>query len=81
LEGNLRAKQRVLRTKELLKESGIDPDRLEMFNLSSAEGPRFAEIVKEMHERITKLGPNPLRDPKFNEYVSSPHVTGGDLQK
>jgi coenzyme F420-reducing hydrogenase delta subunit len=28
-----------------------------MFNLSSAMGGRFAEIVEEMTERIRKLGP------------------------
>jgi F420-non-reducing hydrogenase iron-sulfur subunit len=61
LEGNLRAKKRVLRAKELLAEAGLEPDRLEMYNLSSADGPRFAEIAREMHERIAKLGPNPLR--------------------
>ncbi len=32
-----------------------------MFNLSSAEGARFAEIVTEMSERLSKLGPSPLR--------------------
>lgn len=60
-EGNLRARRRVERAKMLLSEIGLEPDRLEMFNLSSAEGGRFAEIVNEMHERIGKLGPSPLR--------------------
>jgi len=32
-----------------------------MFNLSSAEGGRFAEIVTEMSERLRQLGPSPLR--------------------
>ena len=32
-----------------------------MFNLSSAEGPRFAQIAAEMTERVRQLGPNPLR--------------------
>jgi hypothetical protein len=32
-----------------------------MFNLSSAEGPRFAEIVTTMVERIKRLGRSPLR--------------------
>ena len=32
-----------------------------MFNLSSAEGPRFAQIATEMTERIKAMGPNPLR--------------------
>jgi coenzyme F420-reducing hydrogenase delta subunit len=33
-----------------------------MYNLSSAEGQRFAEIATEMTERIRKLGPNPIRE-------------------
>ena len=57
LEGNLRAKKRVAYVKKLLAEVEIEPERLEMFNLSSAMGGRFVEIVEEMTERITKLGP------------------------
>lgn len=57
LEGNLRAKKRVTYVKRLLEEVNIEPERLEMFNLSSAEGPRFAEIVEEMTKRIEPLGP------------------------
>lgn len=57
LEGNLRAKKRVAYVKRFLAEVQIEPERLEMFNLSSAMGGRFAEIVEEMTERVTKLGP------------------------
>jgi len=57
LEGNLRAKKRVAYARKLLAEVEIEPERLEMFNLSSAMGGRFAEIVKEMTDRVTKLGP------------------------
>ncbi len=57
LEGNLRAKKRVAYAQRLLAEVGIVPERIDMFNLSSAMGGRFAEIVEEMTERITKLGP------------------------
>jgi len=60
-EGNLRARRRVERAKELLAEIGVEPERLEMYNLSSAEGTRFAEIAAEMNERIAKLGLSPLR--------------------
>lgn len=66
-EGNLRARRRVERAQQLLKEIGLEPARLEMFNLSSAEGPRFAEIVTLMSERIAALGPSPLR--KRREHV------------
>jgi len=65
-EGNLRARRRVERAKQLLTEIGLEPERLEMFNLSSAEGTRFAEIVTEMNARITKLGPSPLRRSQDN---------------
>ncbi len=60
-EGNLRARRRVERARQLLGEIGLEPERLEMFNLSSAEGTRFAEIVTEMTKRIEQLGPSPLR--------------------
>ena len=61
LEGNLRARRRVERVRQLLDEVGIEPERLEMFNLSSAEGTRFAGIVTEMSGRLARLGPSPLR--------------------
>jgi len=61
LEGNLRARKRVERVRQLLAEIGLEPERLEMFNLSSAEGTRFAEIVATMVERVRGLGPSPLR--------------------
>jgi coenzyme F420-reducing hydrogenase delta subunit len=57
LEGNLRAKKRVAYVKKLLAEVEIEPDRVEMFNLSSAMGGRFAEIVEEMTDKVKKLGP------------------------
>lgn len=66
-EGNLRAKKRVGLAKEVLAEAGIEPERLEMFNLSSAEANTFAEIIKEMTVRLKKLGPNPIRLAQSNK--------------
>jgi len=60
-KGNLIAKKRVEYTKKLLREIGIEDSRLEMFNLSSAMGSKFAQIASEMTEQIKKLGPSPLR--------------------
>jgi coenzyme F420-reducing hydrogenase delta subunit len=62
LSGNLKAKKRVQYVKRLLEELGIEPDRVEMFNLSAGEGPRFAQIAHEMVERIKKLGPSPIQE-------------------
>jgi F420-non-reducing hydrogenase iron-sulfur subunit len=60
LSGNLRAKKRVMKVKKDFTQMGIEPERVEMFNLSSSEGPRFAAIAKEMVERAYKLGPSPV---------------------
>ena len=61
LKGNLRARKRVEYTKRLLDEIGIGGERLQMYNISADQGPRFAEIAREMTERIITLGPNPIR--------------------
>ena len=61
IEGNLRAKQRVKRVKEILEQVGLGSDRVEMFNLSAGQGGRFAEIVREMDQKIRELGPSPIR--------------------
>jgi F420-non-reducing hydrogenase iron-sulfur subunit len=61
LRGNLRAKKRVQYAKALLDEVGLGSGRLEMFNMSSAQGPRFAEVAREMTEKIKSLGPSPIK--------------------
>lgn len=64
LKGNFRAKKRVGYVKQILDEIGIGGERIEMFNLSGSMGPRFAEVAKEMTERIKQLGPSPLNKKK-----------------
>lgn len=60
LEGNLHAAQRVRFVKQLLDQIGLGGERLEMYNLSSVEAQRFAEIANEMTTRIQRAGPSPL---------------------
>ena len=59
--GNLRARRRVEQAKVILDKIGIGGERVKMFNLSSGEGPRFAEYAVEMTEKIEELGPNPIK--------------------
>ncbi len=61
LEGNYKARRKVAYVKKVLTELGIEPERVAMYNLSSAQGARFAEIANEMVERIRDLGPTPVR--------------------
>jgi len=62
LKGNLWARKRIEYTKKLLEEMGLEPERIEMYNMSSAMGPRFAEVATEFTERIKQLGPNPVKN-------------------
>jgi F420-non-reducing hydrogenase iron-sulfur subunit len=61
LVGNIRARKRVEYVKQLLDESGIGGERVAMYNLSSAQGQRFAEIAREMTAKVRELGPNPAK--------------------
>jgi coenzyme F420-reducing hydrogenase delta subunit len=61
LEGNYKARRKVESVKKTLAELGIEPERVAMYNLSSAQGARFAEIANEMVQQIRDLGPTPVR--------------------
>jgi F420-non-reducing hydrogenase iron-sulfur subunit len=62
--GNLRAKKRVIYVQEILEKIGIEPERVAMYNLSAGEGPRFAEIAREMTKKVQELGPSPIKKGK-----------------
>ncbi len=63
--GNLRARKRVEQTQKLLDVIGIGGGRVQMYNLSSAEGLKFAQYAIEMTEKIKELGPNPIKAVKM----------------
>jgi F420-non-reducing hydrogenase iron-sulfur subunit len=70
--GNERGKARVERTKEILKNIGLEPERLDMFFVSGSMGATFANIAHQMTERIRELGPNPLKSsPEKTDKVES----------
>ncbi len=59
-EGNLRARRRMMRTKELLASIGLEPDRIELF-MRSKEGPnKLAGIVERLLKEASKLQPSPV---------------------
>jgi F420-non-reducing hydrogenase iron-sulfur subunit len=61
ISGNFKALRRVTLLKKVLRDFGIEPERLGLEWLSASEGDRFAAIVRDMVEEIKKLGPNPLK--------------------
>jgi coenzyme F420-reducing hydrogenase delta subunit len=61
---NLRARKRVEQAQKILDSIGVGGERVQMYNLSSSEGPKFAEFAMEMNERILEMGPNPIKKGK-----------------
>lgn len=54
--GSQKTEKKVELTKILLKEYGVEPERLEMLNMVFIEGDKFAEAAQMMTERLEKLG-------------------------
>jgi coenzyme F420-reducing hydrogenase delta subunit len=69
LEGNLRARKRTDRIREMLEEIGVGGARLKMVNLSAAMAPTFVESVQEIVKTVKALGPSPLKETKQLESV------------
>jgi F420-non-reducing hydrogenase iron-sulfur subunit len=57
----MKAEKMFNMTRELVKILGIDPARLSLQWVSSAEGLRFAEVVNEFTEKIKSLGPSGVK--------------------
>jgi F420-non-reducing hydrogenase iron-sulfur subunit len=53
------AEKRAEAIRLILDDLGIEQGRFRVEWVSSAEGPRFAQIVNDFTEQIKKLGPNP----------------------
>lgn len=61
VRGNERAKARLERAKKILESIRIEPERLDIFYVSGGMGATFAEVAREMTERVRELGPNPVK--------------------
>lgn len=61
LEGNVKAENRKEAIELLLEDFGLEPERFRLEWVSASEGPRFAEVMREMTEAVRELGPSPYK--------------------
>ncbi len=59
IEGNLRAENRAEAINLMLEDFGLEGERFRLEWISASEGPKFAEVMREMVETIRALGPSP----------------------
>ena len=74
LMGNIRARKRVNKVKKDLVPMGLEPERLEMFNLSSSEGPEIRRL------RQGNGGPDPETGPQPHETRGTGRLAGRTTQ-
>jgi len=57
--GNYKTQRRVLLLKRMLKQMGINPERLKLEWISASEGNKFANTMIDFTEKIRNMGPVP----------------------
>jgi coenzyme F420-reducing hydrogenase delta subunit len=61
INGNYKARRRVVLLKEVLGRFGLEEDRLWLRWIGASEGNLFAETIRDMTEKIRALGPTEIR--------------------
>jgi len=56
-EGNYKTLRRSILLKKMLKDQGVDPNRVRLEWISASEGDKYARIVDEFVQTIKELGP------------------------
>jgi len=57
IDGNYKTMRKADLMKKMLEDFGINPQRLRLEWVSSAEGGKFAKIMEELTDEIKRLGP------------------------
>jgi len=61
ISGNFKAMRRINLLKRVLKDFGIEPQRLRLEWVSASEGDKWAAVVRSMVEDLKKLGPSQVK--------------------
>jgi coenzyme F420-reducing hydrogenase delta subunit len=69
--GNYRTRRRMALLKMMLLQFGLHKDRFHLEWVSAAEGEKFAQVVNEFVDKVTKLGPSPFRKMKEDKQTAA----------
>jgi F420-non-reducing hydrogenase iron-sulfur subunit len=75
-EGNYKMLRRFHLLQRMLKDMGIEPDRLRLEWISAAEGDKVRTVINDMYEKIKALGPLdlPARFAKWDTEQAGEHA-------
>ena len=60
-KGNYYTRRRIAMLKTILATLGMQPERVKLEWISASEGMKFSKVTKEFAQKISSLGPNPLK--------------------
>ena len=66
IEGNYKTLRRIPLLKKMLKQFGVEEERLRLESVSASEGAKFAEVANNFTQAIKNLGPSSLDPSKQN---------------
>jgi len=66
IEGNYKTMRRIPLLKKMLKQLGIEEERVRLEWVSASEGAKFAEVANSFTQSIKNLGPSTLGNLKQN---------------
>ena len=61
LEGNFKCAKRMFLVKNLLKNIGLDDNRLRMTFVSASEGGKWGAVMTDVVKTVNELGPSPIK--------------------
>lgn len=74
-EGNLRAKKRVERTKEMIKSIGLEGERIGILTNSKDSPKPLTDLADEIMDRLVNLPPSPVLGPSVQGRENRPSQT------
>ena len=60
--GNYKTNRKIKLLKKLLKDMGIEPERVRFEYVSASEGQKFANVVTDFVDQLKKLGPSKIKE-------------------
>ena len=66
IEGNYKTMRRIPLLKKMLKQLGVEEERVRLEWVSASEGAKFAEVTSDFTQAIKNLGPSSLDSSKKN---------------
>lgn len=64
LEGNYKCAKRMFLVKNVLKNIGLNDNRLRMTFVSASEGAKWGMVMEDVVKTVNELGPSPLAEKK-----------------